>query len=396
MINYQEEWILGVLLKFKGSVALKALSFAIPATALTIALQALDTWDESFREDNGLMSLSGSTIWSAAMAALVFLVGFRTNRSISRFWEGTGLLHQMRGEWFDTVSNCVTFSIIAAKNEEKKKAVTEFRHTLVRLMSLCHGNALEEISNDQFLLDTIDVFGLNDDTLMHLKNCYNVYGFNKVEVCLHLIQSLITWNFQQGILDVPPPILSRVYQTISRGFVHLLNTKKITDTKFPFPYAQLIAFLLSMNTLLTPVLLSSAVTNRYLAPIFTFVPVFSLSAINYISIELDNPFGRDPNDLPLEHFQREMNCCLMMLLHPDSDLIAHVKSEPDCIMDFEELYKLWKDGKSARASQIPTTTVDETKQKNLRRFNTEKFEQMQMKDTASDFSVAAVAGAGLY
>ena len=27
---------------------------------------------------------------------------------MARFWEGTGLLHQMRGEWFDAVSCCVT------------------------------------------------------------------------------------------------------------------------------------------------------------------------------------------------------------------------------------------------------------------------------------------------
>ena len=27
-----------------------------------------------------------------------------------------------------------------------------------------------------------------------------------------------------GVLKIPPPILSRVYQTISRGFVNLLNT----------------------------------------------------------------------------------------------------------------------------------------------------------------------------
>ena len=29
---------------------------------------------------------------------------------MERFWEGTGLLHQMRGEWFDAVSCCVTFT----------------------------------------------------------------------------------------------------------------------------------------------------------------------------------------------------------------------------------------------------------------------------------------------
>lgn len=34
----------------------------------------------------------------------------RNLEAMERFWEGTGLLHQMRGEWFDAVSCCVTFT----------------------------------------------------------------------------------------------------------------------------------------------------------------------------------------------------------------------------------------------------------------------------------------------
>ena len=34
----------------------------------------------------------------------------RDLEAMERFWEGTGLLHQMRGEWFDAVSCCVTFT----------------------------------------------------------------------------------------------------------------------------------------------------------------------------------------------------------------------------------------------------------------------------------------------
>ena len=39
-------------------------------------------------------------------------------------------------------------------------------------------------------------------------------------------------------------------------------------------------------------------------------------------MELENPFGLDDNDLPLDHFQQEMNSCLLMLLHENSDLIT--------------------------------------------------------------------------
>ena len=50
-----------------------------------------------------------------------------------------------------------------------------FRHTLVRLMSLCHGSALEEISGDVAELQVIDVMGLDSVTLHHLWECSEVH-----------------------------------------------------------------------------------------------------------------------------------------------------------------------------------------------------------------------------
>ncbi|CAE7351221.1 unnamed protein product [Symbiodinium necroappetens] len=146
-------------------------------------------------------------------------------------------------------------------------------------MSLCHGSALEEISGDVVELAVIDVMGLDSQTLNHLWECSEVHKFNRVEVCLHLLQTLITKALDDGILKIPPPILSRVYQTISRGFVNLLNTKKITDTKFPYPFAQIIAVFLLVHILLTPALISASVPHRFLAPVFTFLAVFGMFSL---------------------------------------------------------------------------------------------------------------------
>merc|ERR1712194_930154 len=41
-----------------------------------------------------------------------------------------------------------------------------------------------------------------------------------------------------------------------------------------------------------------------------------------------------------EHFQEEMNSCLLMLLHPNTDLIATVS--PNCIFDFGSLQHAMK------------------------------------------------------
>mmetsp|Transcript_29680 Transcript_29680/g.95132 ORF Transcript_29680/g.95132 Transcript_29680/m.95132 type:complete len:82 (+) Transcript_29680:336-581(+) len=62
----------------------------------------------------------------------MLLLGARTWQALSRFWDGTGLLHMMRGEWYDSVSCLVAFSRSAKATRPAE--VLEFRHTLVRLM----------------------------------------------------------------------------------------------------------------------------------------------------------------------------------------------------------------------------------------------------------------------
>mmetsp|Transcript_130377 Transcript_130377/g.237084 ORF Transcript_130377/g.237084 Transcript_130377/m.237084 type:complete len:617 (+) Transcript_130377:68-1918(+) len=336
MIEYSEDYLLSLIFRHKGSVAARASVFAIPAALITIFILYLDEISPGFREDHGLKELASSQLWAVSTSVLAILLAFRTNRAMARFWEGTGLLHQMRGEWFDSVSCCVTFSRAALPT--KFVDVHEFRHTIVRLMSLCHGSALEEIAGNagDGELETIDSFGLNVRTLKHLKDCKVTHHFNTVEVLLHMIQSLITKNLDDGVLKIPPPILSRVYQTLSRGFVNLLNAKKIADTRFPFPYAQTIAFLLFLNIVLTPMMISCLISSKVWAPIFAFVPIFGMFSLNFIGVELENPFGNDDNDLPLDHFQTEMNKCLLMLLEDNADLIAGV-SKQRCIREFSKL-----------------------------------------------------------
>merc|ERR1712113_458875 len=153
-------------------------------------------------------------------------------------------------------------------------------------MSLCHASALAEIADSESdTLECIDLFGIDPDTLRHLQECKTHLGFNRVEVLLHLTQTLITSAHTSGLLAIPPPILSRVYQTLSRGFVNLLNAKKITDTRFPFPYAQLISFLLLVHVLLTPIMISAILAESPTwATIFTFMPIFGMFYLNFVAV----------------------------------------------------------------------------------------------------------------
>eukprot|EP00928_Gymnodinium_smaydae_P015148 TRINITY_DN15552_c0_g1_i2.p1 TRINITY_DN15552_c0_g1~~TRINITY_DN15552_c0_g1_i2.p1 ORF type:complete len:545 (+),score=126.69 TRINITY_DN15552_c0_g1_i2:46-1680(+) len=337
MIRYEESNVLTeVLFRREGSVCLKAGLIAFIGSMITLGLVCLDEIDPKFRKDYGVSDLTEGPVWNALAGCALILLGFRTRQAFGRFWEGTSLLHQMRGEWFDSVACLFAFSRGAIPS--KAAGVEEFRQTLVRLMSFCHCSALEEIRQDpEATYDIVDVCGLDIETLTYLKECKEELHFNRVEVILHMIQVLVTENLDNGVLKIPPPILSRVYQTLSRGFVNVLNCKKICDTMFPFPYTQMITVLLGFLMVGVPLMVSSCVHSKIFSPIVCFIPLFGMHALNFVARELEMPFGDDPNDLPLQHFQEEMNNSLMMLLHKSSDHKPYTSAR--CKRDFATLNK---------------------------------------------------------
>ena len=230
----------------------------------------------------------------------------------------------MRGEYFDSVSCLITFS--QSSREKDPVGVQQFRQTLVRLVSHMHESALDEIAGCRDRFFTIDKHSLDDETLAFTQTCQDKYGWNRVCALQHMVQVLITHHLHTGVLDIPPPILSRVYQTLSRGLVNLLNAVKIKDTSFPFPWAQLILCLLGIHTLCTPFVIVSITASLYWALPMAFVPIFGMIALNMVASELEMPFGVDDNDLPLQHFQQEMNQGLLLLLHERSDHLPHTRA----------------------------------------------------------------------
>lgn len=286
MIDYAEGgWLFMLVFRVYGlENARKACWFGVPSSCLALIFVLLDRWFPDFRYNAGVLDLDVRLMWTACTATITTLIVFRTNKAFGRFWEGTTLLHQMRGEWYDTISCLCNFSrgAMASKAEEVKI----FRATIVRLMSLAHGFALEEMAlhEQSHGFSIIDICGLDADTLRHIKSAGELYGFDRVFFITHMLRTVMTKAIADGVISVPPPVMSRTFQTLSRGLVALLNARKIADTKFPFPYVFLITLLCHVHAMLTPLLFSSIINSYFWAPFFTFFPIFGFWSLNFIAI----------------------------------------------------------------------------------------------------------------
>lgn len=323
MIDYSENYFtLGILFQRTGSVLPQAFSWAVTngtfAALIHWALRYFGPYIESelaiFRSQmDGVPS-----VWSGYTAVLSILIVFRNNQAYSRFWEGATLVNQTRGEWFNAISSLIAF---CNQTEAKAEEVAHFQALLVRLASLLHCSAMQEVCEiDEDSLEILDPTGLNEESMRFLEIAHD-----RCEIILQWMQRLIIEAQTAQIIIAAPPILSRSFQELSRGVVNLNNVRKIRDIPFPFPYNQVLIAMLAIHWFITPTLAGFYVESIWWAFMICFFVTGGLWCVVYIAREIEQPFGEDPNDLPMVQIQKDFNNSLLSLMQPLAQKVPSFK-----------------------------------------------------------------------
>jgi len=348
---------LGFIWRITGSTIPMALLFSVPSAAMAALLFHLrHYYPDMMIEQIGIGGHFKETqLWQALNVILGLVLSFRTSTALNRYWTGNSLLHQMRVEWYSATSCLVAFT---QQSTKPKKEIEQFHHLLVRLMSLLFGLALHQIQDNvdnKYCILGIDE--LDAESLMYLQECTEK-ELNKVQVVMHWIQNLVTHNSATGMLPVPAPILTRVYQDLSKGMLIQADARNITEVPFPFPYAQIIVVLLISHMCLTPVAVCVLAESSAWAFVITFVTVTPLWAMNFVAGEIEQPFGNDHNDLPLEKLQEEMNASLLMLLDNRANNLP--KLAPDAIVASTQMSRLKSQSQFGNSKSKTLNTMIQT------------------------------------
>merc|ERR1719313_2499411 len=96
------------------------------------------------------------------------------------------------------------------------------------------------------------------------------------------------------------PIVSRVYQELSNGMLGYNQAYKIALVQFPFAFAQMLTIFLLAFVLACPIAIFVFTGGEFLTPALTLFTVLGFWGIHEIAVEVENPFGTDPNHLPLK------------------------------------------------------------------------------------------------
>lgn len=306
------------LMQMRGSIFPAAIRTAVPCALLASMVKLLMTLDLINWDRAGVhVPLREYAAWSGFSFLVGFLVVFRTSQAYNRFWSGCSATHRMRAEWYEACCGLVAFSSQSKCPEIQR---LHFRNLVVRLFSMLHAMALAELEDNHdrlaeleaFTYEVIDVEGIDSTSLQTLKA-----SSSKAELVFLWIQSMILTSVGEGLVPVPPPILTRVFQNLGNGRIAFNDALQITSIPFPFPYAQTCDCLLVIHWVVSPIVVSQWVSHWSWAFIFTFIQVFILWALNFIALEIQNPFGMDMNDLDCHELQAEMNQSLLVLLTPE-------------------------------------------------------------------------------
>ncbi|CAK9005692.1 unnamed protein product [Durusdinium trenchii] len=330
MILYDNK-SLASLCKCTGSVFPKAFLVALLPVSVAALLKSLALGGQIDLNDLDLVT-DGSVYGSFAFV-LGFTLVFRCQQAYQRYFASAKALHMMSSEWLDACGSLLSFIKVSRASDREQR---RYEAVLVRLFCLLHAIAMEELcslAEENFHLLDIEAFAKQDLKVLH----GSIPGPQKVQVVLVWIKYFIVQGIDTGLLSIPPPILTRVYQEIGAGMAEFHDAQLISMWPFPFPYAQLSLLLTVLHMMISPLIMVQYTRWVWSACFLTCVSVVSVVALNIISLELENPFGEDHNDLPANEVHDHFRDSLLVLSDPDNWQVPRLLQ--NATLDFGHLKK---------------------------------------------------------
>lgn len=227
-------------------------------------------------------------------------------------------------------SSLVIFTRSSTATPDK---IMGFRHLVVKLFSMLHALILADLEAEghitgnehAFSYELIDVKGIDPESLVHLKDS----GPRQIDLVYQRIHSVIMEAQASGVLTVPSPILSRVFQELNNGIMEYHRTLAPAEVQFPAPYKEATHAVLLAHWILTPIIACGWNNYIWVAACIFFVQVFMLWSSDAIAHELENPFGADLNDLDIHGYHSELNKRLIYLINMSCQEAPKLCSEAD-------------------------------------------------------------------
>ncbi|MCO6057812.1 bestrophin family protein [Pseudomonas sp. MOB-449] len=266
--------LFSILTTLKGSIArhiaLRTLMITLLACLIVVVENLHPDW---FTKVNAMpFTLLG--------LSLSIFLSFRNNACYDRWWEGRKAWGQVIIEVRSFIRQSVAIAD-APKREAVLRELCGFAHALnARLRGEDEQHAARP-----WLSDTPDAYGLNtsDGILRRIgSQCAQLASQGEIN----------EWRY--SLLETRLLGLSTAQATCER----------IKNTPLPFPYTLLLHRTSYIFCVLLPFAMAGAL--GWLTPIFTIIVAYTFFGLDAIGDQLEDPFGRDENDLATDSMVRTL------------------------------------------------------------------------------------------
>jgi ion channel-forming bestrophin family protein len=274
MIEYESKSFFRILFQLRGSV-LPTLVPRILACAIMGGLAAYLFDTRGLKIPSILHTLVG--------VALGLLLVFRTNASYDRYWEGRKLLGGFVNRARDLVRQ--TASYVEGDDADAAAGRREVRRHVVLLYAL-----LRQYLRKERDLGMLGV-PISDEERVALADiavrpCLAAYWLTEA-----LMKSRKAGRISEERLKLMDANVS--------AFLDMWGgAERIMRTPIPFAYAQHIKSFLTLFCFSVPFAMVESM--RWYTPLAAGILAFAMFGIDEIGVEIEDPFGYDANDLPLD------------------------------------------------------------------------------------------------
>lgn len=272
--RHEQDWF-KLLFRVRGSVIPAVMPRVLLCAAFSLGILLL--YNRGWPLSSPIL---GSLVPSLVLGLLLV---FRTNTSYERFWEG----RKLWGSVVNLTRNLARQMWVAIEtpqpgdHEAKVEAVWLLPAFAVAMKLHLRGEAPDDdlaglISSDRFA----ELQGMNNPSL---------------EIAFWIADYLQT---QQARGNLNPYQLTYGLETLDGLIDALGGCERILKTPMPVAYSIHLKQLLMLYCLALPFQMVASV--GWATPFLVGLISFAVFGIEEIGIEIENPFGHDPNDLPLD------------------------------------------------------------------------------------------------
>jgi putative membrane protein len=280
MIEYEAKNWIGVLTRVHGSVAPRLL----PRAALTAGIGAVAAW--AFEHHAFKLPAVAHTMIGVALGLLLV---FRTNASFDRWWEGRKLFGTIVNRTRDLGRQLRGY----ASSTEQSRATAE---VMVRRIDLYFALAIQSLRDESDLTALGTLITSEEKAALEGKK-------TRALVVLSWITSGLDELARTGTLSEIRLLAMDANLTVLTDSYS--GCERIARTPVPFAYAHHIKLFVSLFCFTVPFVLVDGL--RWATPVVAAVLAYALFGIDEIGVEIEDPFGYDPNDLPSDRIAQNIH-----------------------------------------------------------------------------------------